>query len=96
MKKDTVGRKGKTDGHAAHTREVKLGCVFTQTKWDEEGYALRDPDSTTYTGAIETAEEFWQAPLRGSLETRLEPRAKEDGHGRRGRFEDYWAARRAA
>jgi hypothetical protein len=32
--------------------------VFTQTKWDEEGYAIRDPDSTTYLGAIETAEEF--------------------------------------
>src|SRR5205823_3323876 len=52
------GRKGKTDGQPAHTREVKLGCVFTQTAWDEEGYAIRDPDSTTYTGAIETAEEF--------------------------------------
>jgi hypothetical protein len=32
--------------------------VFTQTSWDPEGYPLRDPDSTTYTGAIETAEEF--------------------------------------
>jgi hypothetical protein len=32
--------------------------VFTQTCWDEEGYAIRDPDSTTYVGAIETAEEF--------------------------------------
>jgi hypothetical protein len=58
VKKETVGRKGKTDGQPAHTREVKLGCVFTQTTWDKEGYALRDPDSTTYTGAIETAEEF--------------------------------------
>ncbi len=58
VKKETVGRKGKTDGQPAHTREVKLGCVFTQTKWDEEGFAIRDPDSTTYTGAIETAEEF--------------------------------------
>ncbi len=58
VKKETVGRKGKTDGQPAHTREVKLGCVFTQTKWDEKGYALRDADSTTYTGAIETAEEF--------------------------------------
>jgi hypothetical protein len=58
VKKETAGRKGKTDGQPAHTREVKLGCVFTQTKWDEEGYALRDSDSTTYTGAIETAEEF--------------------------------------
>jgi hypothetical protein len=58
VKKETVGRKGKTDGQPAHTREVKLGCVFTQTKWDHEGYAIRDADSTTYTGAIETAEEF--------------------------------------
>lgn len=58
VKKETDGRKGKTDGQPAHTREVKLGCVFTQTAWDEEGYPIRDPDSTTYTGAIETAEEF--------------------------------------
>jgi hypothetical protein len=58
VKKETVGRPGKIAGQAAHTREVKLGCVFTQTKWDQEGYAIRDPDSTTYVGAIETAEEF--------------------------------------
>jgi hypothetical protein len=58
VKKETAGRQGKTDGQPAHTREAKLGCVFTQTKWDEEGYPIRDPDSTTYTGAIETAEEF--------------------------------------
>jgi hypothetical protein len=58
VKKETEGRKGKTAGQPAHTREVKLGCVFTQTSWDEEGYAMRDADSTTYTGAIETAEEF--------------------------------------
>jgi len=58
VKKETEGRKSKTDGLPAHTREVKLGCVFTQSTWDKEGYAIRDPDSTTYTGAIETAEEF--------------------------------------
>jgi len=58
VKKETEGRKGKTDGQPAHTREAKLGCVFTQTAWDEEGYPIRDPDSTTYTGAIESAEEF--------------------------------------
>jgi len=60
VKKETLGRPGKTDGPPAHTREVKLGCVFTQTRWDKEGYPIRDPDSTTYTGAIETAEEFGQ------------------------------------
>jgi hypothetical protein len=58
VKKETEGRQGKTDGQPAHTREVKLGCVFTQTGWDDKGYAIRDPDSTTYTGAIETAEQF--------------------------------------
>jgi hypothetical protein len=58
VKKETVGRQGKTEGQPAHTREAKLGCVFTQTTWDNEGYAVRDPDSTTYVGAIETAEEF--------------------------------------
>lgn len=58
VKKETVGRSGKTEGQPAHTREAKLGCVFTQTAWDKEGYAIRDPDSTTYVAAIETAEEF--------------------------------------
>lgn len=58
VKKETVGRKGKMNGQPAHTREAKLGCVFTQTTWDKEGFAIRDPASTTYTGAIETAEEF--------------------------------------
>jgi hypothetical protein len=71
VKKETVGRQGKTDGQQAHTREVKLGCVFTQTKYDKEGFPIRDPDSTTYTGAIETAEEFGkriylEASQRGS------------------------------
>ena len=58
VKKETEGRKGKTEGQPAHTREAKLGCVFTQTSWDKKGYPIRDPDSTTYAGAIETAEEF--------------------------------------
>jgi len=58
VKKETVGRQGKIEGQPAHTRDVKLGCVFTQTTWDQQGYPIRAPDSTTYTGAIETAEEF--------------------------------------
>ena len=58
VKKETVGRHGKTDGEPSHTREVKLGCVFTQTTYDKKGFPIRDPDSTTYTGAIETAEQF--------------------------------------
>jgi hypothetical protein len=70
VKSETEGRPGKTEDQPAHTREAKLGCVFTQTTWNEEGYAIRDPDSTTYVGAIETAEEFgqriyWEAWQRG-------------------------------
>jgi hypothetical protein len=60
VRKETVGRQGKTEGQPAHTREVKLGSAFTQTTWDEQGYAIRDPDSTPYVGAIETAEQFGQ------------------------------------
>jgi hypothetical protein len=55
---ETQGRAGKQPDGSAKTREAKLGCVFTQTTVDEEGRPVRDPDSTTFIGAIETAEEF--------------------------------------
>jgi hypothetical protein len=58
VKAETEGRSGKQNGQPAHTREAKIGSVFTQTAWDKEGYAIRDPDSTTYVAAIETASEF--------------------------------------
>ena len=58
VRKETEGRAGKQDGQPAHTREAKLGCVFTQTTVDEEGYPIRDEASTSYVGAIETAAEF--------------------------------------
>ena len=56
VKAETVNRQGK-DGHAK-TREVKLGCVFTQTGLDKKGYSIRDESSTSYVGAVETAEVF--------------------------------------
>ena len=55
---ETEGRTGKLEGQPARTREVKLGCVFTQTTTDDQGRPIRDEDSTTYTAAIETAEQF--------------------------------------
>jgi len=55
---ETQGRQGKQPGQPAHTREAKLGCVFTQTGTDAEGRPIRDENSTSYVGAIETAEEF--------------------------------------
>ena len=56
LKRETVGRKGK-DG-PAKTREVKVGCVFTQTRLNADGYPERDESSTTYVGACEDAESF--------------------------------------
>lgn len=55
---ETEGRSGKVEGVPAHTREVKLGCVFTQTGLDKEGRPVRDEESTSYVAAIETAEDF--------------------------------------
>jgi len=55
---ETEGRIGRIEGQRARTRECKLGCVFTQTAVDKDGWATREPDSTTYVGAVETAEEF--------------------------------------
>lgn len=57
-RRETEGRKGKTDGEPARTREVKLGCVFTQSSLAEKGRPQRDPDSTSYVAAIESAEDF--------------------------------------
>lgn len=54
---ETADRPGK-DGGPARTREVKLGCVFTQASCDPAGRPVRDEDSTTYTGAIEDAAAF--------------------------------------
>ena len=58
VKKETEGRRGKQQGQPPHTREVKLGCVFTSAGPDTEGRPIRDRASTTYTGAVENAEQF--------------------------------------
>lgn len=58
VKAETAGRQGKGEGGQAKTREVKLGCIFTQTTLDEKGRPVRDEGSTSYVGRIETAEMF--------------------------------------
>jgi hypothetical protein len=55
---ETEGCKGKQPDGSSRTREAKLGCVFTQTMVDEDGYAVRDESSTTFVGAIESSEQF--------------------------------------
>jgi hypothetical protein len=57
-KSELLGRRGKQADGSARTREVKLGCVFTQVGVDKEGHPQRDPDSTTYVGAIESSTLF--------------------------------------
>jgi len=57
-RQELAGRKGRSPNGQAKTREVKLGCVFTQTTLDEDGRPLRDPASTTYVGAIESSDAF--------------------------------------
>jgi hypothetical protein len=58
VRPELEGRAGRVEGQPARTREVKLGCVFTQTAADEQGRPVRDESSTTYVGAIETADGF--------------------------------------
>lgn len=58
VKAETINRRGKAADGCAKTREAKLGCVFTQSSVDEKGYPIRDEASTSYVGAIETAEVF--------------------------------------
>jgi len=58
VKAETVGRASRDPGQPARTRECKLGAVCIQTGVDDQGRPVRDEDSTTYVGAIETAEEF--------------------------------------
>jgi hypothetical protein len=57
-RQELAGRKGKQPDGSARTREAKLGCVFTQTLLDDQGRPVRDPGSTSFVGAIETAEQF--------------------------------------
>jgi hypothetical protein len=52
------GRKGKQENGAAKTREAKLGCLFTQTTYDEKGRPIRDDASASFVGAIESAAPF--------------------------------------
>jgi hypothetical protein len=72
VKAETMNRKGKAEEGQAKTREVKLGCVFTQTHVNEKGYPVRDEDSTSYVGAIETTEAFGRRIYAEALRRGLE------------------------
>jgi len=51
-------RAGKSPDGRARTREVKLAALFTQTRIDDDGRPVRDPDSTSYLASFAPAAEF--------------------------------------
>ena len=65
------GRSGKQPDGSAKTREVKLGCVFTQTTTDEEGLPVRDYQSTSYVAGFEEAADFMVRVRQEAIRRRL-------------------------
>jgi hypothetical protein len=58
MPEELRGRRGKQADGKAKTRQVYLGCVFTQHGTDEKGHPVRDHDSTTYVSSFKSIAEF--------------------------------------
>ena len=52
------GRRGKQADGKAKTRQVYLGCVFTQHRTDEKGRPVRDYESTTYVSSFKSIDAF--------------------------------------
>lgn len=52
------GRRGKQADGTAKTRQVYLGCVFTQHRSDEKGHPVRDYESTTYVSSFKSIDDF--------------------------------------
>lgn len=55
---ETEGRRGKGPDGRSHTREVKIGCLFTQAKTTPGGQPVRDPDSASYLATFDDASGF--------------------------------------
>ena len=64
---ELAGRKGKQADAKAKTRQVYLGCVFTQHRVDEKGRPVRDWDSTTYLSSFKSIDEFGPLLRREAL-----------------------------
>ena len=52
------GRRGQQADGTAKTRQVYLGCVFTQHRTDEQGHPVRDYESTTYVSSFQSIDAF--------------------------------------
>ena len=66
-KSELVGRAGKQADGTAKTRQVYLGCVFTQHGRDEKGHPIRDWESTTYVSSLDSIDQFGPMLRREAL-----------------------------
>ena len=66
-KEELVGRSGKQADGSAKTRQVYLGCVFTQHRVDDEGHPVRDWESTTYVASLDPIDQFGPMLRREAL-----------------------------
>lgn len=66
-KQELEGRQGKQAQGKAKTRQVYLGCVFTQHPLDDEGHPVRDWESTTYVSSLEAIDQFGPMLRREAL-----------------------------
>lgn len=68
---ELAGRKGRQPDGSAKGREVKVGCVFTQTGTNDDGFPVRDEDSTSFVAGLESStlfgERIYQEALRRGL-----------------------------
>jgi hypothetical protein len=58
MPEELKGRKGRQADGTAKTRQVYLGCVFTQHRTDDKGHPVRDYESTTYVSSFKPIDDF--------------------------------------
>jgi hypothetical protein len=58
VSQELKGRRGKQADGTAKTRQVYLGCVFTQHRTDEKGHPVRDYESTTYVSSFKSVDAF--------------------------------------
>ena len=71
-RKELQGRRGKQPDGSAKGREVKVGCVFTQTNTNQEGFPVRDDHSTTYVAGIESSTLFGERIYQEALQRGLD------------------------
>lgn len=75
-KEELEGRRGKHADGQAKTRQVYLGCVFTQHRLDDEGQPVRDWESTTYVSSLGGIDQFGPTLRHEALRRGMDPALK--------------------